>query len=60
LPQAHLHTGDCHYTVGQRLAQNLEEIASELGQFIQEAYAVVGQQHVARPRHVAAADQSHI
>jgi hypothetical protein len=38
------------------LAQDLEDMAAELGQFIQEEDAVVGQRHLARPRHVAPAD----
>jgi hypothetical protein len=49
-----LYAGDA---VLERLAQDLEDLAAELGQFIQEVHAVVGQRHLARPRHVAPADQ---
>jgi hypothetical protein len=41
----------------KRLAQDLKDMATELGQFIQEEHAIVGQRHLARHRHVAAADQ---
>src|ERR671923_1790588 len=41
----------------QRLAQDLEHLTAELGQFIQEEDAVMGQRHFARHRHLAAADQ---
>ena len=44
----------------ERLPQDLQDMAAELGQFIQEEHAIVGQRHVARHRHVAAADQPHI
>jgi hypothetical protein len=47
-------------TLLERLAQDLQHMAAELGQFIQEAHAVVGQRHLARHRHLAAADQPHI
>jgi hypothetical protein len=47
-------------TILERLAQDLEDMAAELGQFIQEAHAIVGQRHVARHRPVPAADQPHI
>jgi hypothetical protein len=47
-------------TIIERLAQDLEDMAAALGEFIQEAHAVVGQRHFARHRHVAAADQPHI
>jgi hypothetical protein len=35
-------------TLFERLPQDLEDMAAELGQFIQEAHAVVGQPHLAR------------
>jgi hypothetical protein len=35
-------------------------MAAELGQFIQEEHAMVGQRHVSRHRHVASADQPRI
>jgi hypothetical protein len=46
-------------TLLQRLAQGLEDMAPALGQFIQEAHAMVRPRHVARPRHVVAADEPH-
>jgi hypothetical protein len=42
------------------LAQDLEDMAAALGEFIQEQHAVVGPRHLARPRHVAPTDQPHI
>ena len=47
-------------TLLERLAQDLQDMAAELGPFIQEEHAVVGQRHVARHRHVAPADQPRI
>jgi hypothetical protein len=44
----------------QRLPQDLQDMAAELGQFIQEEDAVMGQRHVARHRHGAPADQPDI
>jgi hypothetical protein len=44
----------------ERLAQALQDMAAELGQFIQEAHAMVGQCHFASHGHVASADQPHI
>jgi hypothetical protein len=41
----------------ERLAQDLEDLAAELGQFIQEEHPVVGPRHLARQRHLAPADQ---
>ena len=41
----------------ERLAQDLEDMAAELGPCIQEEHAMVGQRHVTRHRHVAPADQ---
>jgi hypothetical protein len=35
-------------------------MAAALGQFIQEAHAMVGQRHLTRHRHVAPADQPRI
>ena len=40
-------------TLLERLAQDLEDMAAELGPFIQEEHAMVGQRHVTRQRHVA-------
>jgi hypothetical protein len=37
----------------ERLAQHLQDMAAALGPCIQAAHAVVGQRHLARPRHVA-------
>ena len=47
------HTRNCYYTFLQRLPQHLQDMAAELGQFIQEQHAVVGQRHLARHGHVA-------
>jgi hypothetical protein len=47
-------------TLLERLPQDIEDVAAALGPFILEEYTVVGQRHVARHRHVAAADQPHI
>jgi hypothetical protein len=47
-------------TILERLAQNLEDMAAKLGQFIQEEHAIVGQRHLAEHRDVAAADQPRI
>ena len=47
-------------TLLQRLPQNLQDVAAELGPFIQEEHAMVGQRHFARHRHVAPADQTRI
>jgi hypothetical protein len=44
----------------ERLPQDLENMAAELGQFIQEEHPLVGQRHVPRHRHGAPADQPHI
>ena len=43
-------------TLLARLAQDLEDMAAELGPFIREEHAVVGQRHLARQRHVAPGD----
>jgi hypothetical protein len=40
--------------------QDLQDMAAELGQFIQEEHAIVAQRYVARHRHGAPADQPHI
>jgi hypothetical protein len=37
----------CREVVFERLAQDLQDMAAELGQFIQEEHAVVGQRHLA-------------
>jgi hypothetical protein len=47
-------------TLLERLAQDLENMAAELGQFIQEEHAVVGQRHLAGHRHLTPADQPHV
>jgi hypothetical protein len=39
-------------TLLERLPQDLQDMAAELGQFIQEERAMVGQRHLARHRHV--------
>jgi hypothetical protein len=38
----------------KRLAQDLQDMTADLGQFIQEEQAIMGQRHVARHRLVAA------
>ena len=47
-------------TLLQRLPQDLQDMAAELGEFIQEEHAMVGQRHLAGHRHVAATDQPRI
>jgi hypothetical protein len=47
-------------TLLEWLAQDLKDMAAELGPCIQEAHAVMGQRHVTRPRHVAPADPPRI
>jgi hypothetical protein len=47
-------------TLLEWLTQDLKDMAAELGQFIQEEHAVVGQRHITRHRHVAPADQPRI
>jgi hypothetical protein len=47
-------------TILERLAQDLKDMAAELGPFIQEEHAIVGQRHLARHRHLAATDQAHV
>jgi len=42
---ARLHSSN---TLLERLAQNLEDMAPELGPFIQEEHTLVGQRHLAR------------
>jgi hypothetical protein len=47
-------------TLLQGLAQDFENMAAELGPFIQEEHAIMGQRHVARHRHGAPTNQPHI
>src|SRR5262245_16711950 len=47
-------------TLLERLASDLERMTAALGEFIPPQDAVVGPRHVARHRHVAAADPSHV
>jgi hypothetical protein len=74
--RAGVHRGDEHETGGeaqrcrgaadgdarllQRLTQGLDDAPVELGQFIEEEHAVVGQRHFPGPRHPAAADEAGI
>ena len=44
----------------ERLAQDRQDMAAALGEFIQKAHAMVGQRHLSRHRHVAAAEQPRI
>ena len=41
----------------QRLAQRIERLRRELGQFVEEQHAVMGERDFAGPRAQAAADQ---
>jgi hypothetical protein len=47
-------------TLLERLPQDLQDMAAELGQFIQEEHAIVGQRHLTRHRHLVPADQPRI
>jgi hypothetical protein len=44
----------------ERLAQGLEDVASELRPFIEKEHAVVRQRHLARQRHPAPTDQAQV
>jgi hypothetical protein len=47
-------------TLLERLPQDLQDVAAELGPFIQEEHPVVSQRDLARHRHVPPADQSRV
>jgi hypothetical protein len=47
-------------TILQRLPQDLQHMAAELGEFIEEEHAMVGQGHLARQGYVAAPDQPRV
>jgi hypothetical protein len=47
-------------TLLERLPQDLQAIAPELGQLVEEEHAMVRQRHVPRRRHLAPADQPHL
>jgi hypothetical protein len=47
-------------TLLERLPQDLQDMATELGEFIQEEHAMVGPRPLARHRHVTPTDQSRI
>jgi hypothetical protein len=47
-------------TILERLPQDLQDMAAELGPCIQEEHTMVGQRHLARHGHVAPTDQSRI
>jgi hypothetical protein len=47
-------------TILDRLPQDLQDMAAELGQFIEEEHAMVRQRHLTWHRHVAPADQPRI
>ena len=51
-------TGNRHRAVFQRLAEDFQRAAVELGQFIQKQDAVVGERNLPRHRRVAAADEA--
>jgi hypothetical protein len=57
LTPAKLHS--CN-TILNQLAQHFGDMATALGEFIQEEHAIVGQRHFAWHRHVAPADQPDI
>jgi hypothetical protein len=42
------------------LPQHFKHMPSEFGEFVEEEDAMMGQRHLARHGHLAAADQSHI
>jgi hypothetical protein len=44
----------------ERLPQHFEHMPSELGEFIEEEDTMMGQRHLARHGHLAAADQPHV
>src|SRR5262247_3785647 len=44
-------------TLLERLPQDLQHMPAKLRQLIQEEHAIVRQRHLARPRHLAPADQ---
>jgi hypothetical protein len=50
----------CSDVVLEQLAQDLQDVAAELREFIQTEQAVVRQRYLARQRDLAAADQPHI
>ena len=47
-------------TLLQRLPQDLQDMAAELGEFIEKEHAMVGQRHLGRHEHVAAPDQPRV
>jgi hypothetical protein len=47
-------------TILEGMAQDLQDMAAELGELIQKQHAMVGQRHLARHRHVAPAEQPRI
>jgi hypothetical protein len=56
----HLCAGGCHHPILERLAQDLQDVAAALREFIQKEHAVVRPRHVAGHRHLPAADPPHI
>src|SRR5215470_3292612 len=49
--------GDGDAAFLERLPQHLEDVASELGDLVEEEHAVVGEAHLAGSRHGPAADE---
>jgi hypothetical protein len=56
----HRYAGDCHYILLEGLTQDLQDVASELRQLIQQEHAMVRQRDFAGYRHLPATDQPHI
>ena len=51
--------GDCHYSLLEGLARDLQDVAAELRPFIQKEHPMVRQRHLPGYRHLAPADQPH-
>ena len=56
--QGNLGPADRHKTVFQRLAQDLDDVLVEFGQFVEKEHAVVGERNLARFGYVTAADNA--
>jgi hypothetical protein len=56
----HRSASDRYHAVIEGATQDLQDVASELRQFIQKEKAIVGQRDLARHRHLALTDQPHI
>ena len=58
--QRHGGARDTYSAILERLAHDFQNIARELGQFIEKKYAIVRERDFARPRYGSPADQSGI